>query len=113
MIYLDNSATTKQDSRVTDLMVACMKEDFGNPSSLHRMGMNAEKLVKEARKQLASAAGRPDDRIVFNSGGTESDNTAIFGAAKAGRRRGKRIVTSKVEHPAVLEAVRALMEKRK
>ena len=110
MIYLDNSATTKQDSRVTDLMVACMKEDFGNPSSLHRMGMNAEKLVKEARKQLAAAAGRPDDRIVFNSGGTESDNTAIFGAAKAGRRRGKRIVTSKVEHPAVLEAVRALEE---
>ena len=71
MIYLDNSATTKQDSRVTDLMIRCMTENFGNPSSLHRMGMNAEKLLKEARKQLEKAAGRPEDRIVFTSGGTE------------------------------------------
>ena len=110
MIYLDNSATTKQDSRVTDLMIRCMTENFGNPSSLHRMGMNAEKLLKEARKQLEKAAGRPEDRIVFTSGGTESDNTALFGAAKAGRRRGKRIVTTQVEHPAVLETLRALEE---
>ena len=110
MIYLDNSATTRQDDAVTELMVSCMKETFGNPSSLHRMGLDAEKLLKQARRQIREAAGRGEDRVIFTSGGTESDNMAIFGAAKAGRRRGKRIVTTAVEHPAVLESVRALEE---
>ena len=103
MIYLDNSATTKQHPEVTKLMVACMEEDYGNPSSLHRMGLEAEKLVKRARRQVLEAAGRPHDQLVFTSGGTEADNMAIFGAAKAGRRKGNRIVTTAVEHPAVLE----------
>ncbi len=108
MIYLDNSATTKQDPKVTELMISCMQEFYGNPSSLHRMGLEAEKLVKQARRQILTAAGRPDDQVVFTSGGTEADNMAIFGAAKAGRRKGKRIVTTAVEHPAVLEPVAAL-----
>lgn len=110
MIYLDNSATTRQDPQVTDLMLSCMKESYGNPSSLHRMGLDAERLVKTARKQLREASGRSEDRIVFTSGGTEADNMALFGAARAGRRKGKRIVTTAVEHPAVLETVRALEE---
>ena len=110
MIYLDNSATTRQDPAVTELMLRCMQEDYGNPSSLHRMGLEAEKLLKHARRQLQKASGRAGDNIVFTSGGTESDNMAIFGAAKAGRRRGNRIVTTAVEHPAVLEPVRALEE---
>lgn len=108
MIYLDNSATTRQDDAVTELMVRCMREDFGNPSSLHRLGLNAEKLVKAARAQVLEAAGRPGDTLIFTSGGTESDNTAIFGAAKAGRRRGRKIVTSAAEHPAVLECCESL-----
>lgn len=110
MIYLDNSATTRQDPAVTELMLRCMQEQFGNPSSLHRMGLDAEKLIKTARTQIAEAAGGSDWRVVFTSGGTEADNTAIFGAAKAGRRRGRRIITTAAEHPAVLECCRALAE---
>ena len=108
MIYLDNSATTKQDPLVTERMIRCMEETYGNPSSLHRMGLDAEKAVKQARKEVAEAAARTADQVVFTSGGTEADNMAIFGAAKAGRRRGRRIVTSAVEHPAVLESCAAL-----
>lgn len=107
MIYLDNSATTQQLPEVTEQMLEYMNECFGNPSSLHRLGLQAEKGVKTARKQLQDAfpAG---GRAVFTSGGTEADNMALFGAAKAGRRRGRRIVTTKVEHPAVLECCAAL-----
>lgn len=89
-------------------MLTCMEEHYGNPSSLHRMGLEAEKIVKRARTQLAQAAGAVPGQVIFTSGGTESDNTAIFGAAKAGRRRGKRIVTTAVEHPAVLETMTVL-----
>lgn len=110
MIYLDNSATTMQHPQVTERMTQYMGSLYGNPSSLHRMGLEAEKALKLARKQLAEAAGRPRDRIVFTSGGTEADNMALFGAAKAGRRRGKRVVTTEVEHPAVLECCRQLRD---
>lgn len=110
MVYLDNSATTKQYKEVTDAMVECMVEDFGNPSSMHRLGINAEKKVKNARNQVASALGVKADEIIFTSGGTESDNTAIFGAAYAKKRRGNRLITSQVEHPAVLEAFKKLEE---
>ena len=85
-----------------------MEENYGNPSSLHRMGLEAEKAVKQARRELAEAAGKKDWQICFTSGGTESDNMAIFGAAKAGRRQGRRIVTTAVEHPAVLECCQML-----
>ena len=108
MIYLDNSATTKQHALVTERMVRCMEDVYGNPSSLHRMGLDAEKMVKQARKEVSEASGIAGAQVVFTSGGTEADNMAIFGAAKAGRRRGKRIVTSAVEHPAVLESCAAL-----
>lgn len=108
MIYLDNSATTKQHALVTERMVRCMEDVYGNPSSLHRMGLDAEKMVKQARKEVSEASGIAGTQVVFTSGGTEADNMAIFGAAKAGRRKGRRIVTSAVEHPAVLESCAAL-----
>ena len=108
MIYLDNSATTKQYKEVTEIMVKCMEEDFGNPSSMHRLGITTEKIVRKARKQVADTFGCNDDEILFTSGGTESDNTAIFGAAKSRARFGKKIITTKVEHPAVLEACKRL-----
>lgn len=103
MIYLDNSATTKQHPSVTAAMVSCMEEDFGNPSSLHRAGLTAEKIVKEARKKVLGSMGIAGGDLVFTSGGTESDNMAILGAAKAMKRRGNKVVTTSVEHPAVLE----------
>ena len=115
MIYLDNSATTKQHPEVTEIMVKLMTEDFGNPSSLYRLGVDAEKLVKTARSNLAaglSYGGNKDfaktGSVVFTSGGTEADNMAIFGAAKALRRKGNKIITTAVEHPAVLECCEQL-----
>ena len=107
-VYLDNSSTTRQHDFVTELMVKMMREDFGNPSSLHRMGVTAEKALKAARKQTALSLGAGENEIYFTSGGTEGDNTAIFGAWEAGKRAGNKILTSAVEHPAVLEACRRL-----
>ena len=103
MIYIDNSATTKQYPQVTETMVKYMEEYFGNPSSMYQLGLDSEKAVKHARKQVEEAMGAGNGTLIFTSGGTEADNTAIFGAARALRRRGNRIITSAVEHPAVLE----------
>jgi cysteine desulfurase len=108
LIYLDNSATTKPYKEVIDETIRYMETDFGNPSSLHRMGINAEKAMKEARKSVAASIGVKEDEIYFTSGGTEADNTAIFGAAQARRRKGSKIITSLVEHPAVLESCKKL-----
>lgn len=108
MIYLDNSATTRQHDQVTEIMLKYMKEDFGNPSSLYSLGVASEKAVKEARKKLMKAMERQQGDVYFTSGGTEADSMAVFGAANARKRRGNRIITSKVEHPAVLEAFRRL-----
>lgn len=110
MIYLDNSATTRQHDQVTDTMLTYMREDFGNPSSLYSLGITAEKAVKEARKKVMKAMGRKAGTVYFTSGGTEADSMAIFGTAMARKRRGRGIVTSKVEHPAVLEACGRLEE---
>lgn len=108
MIYLDNSATTKQHKAVTEVMVKHMEETFGNPSSLYQLGVDSEKSIKAARKQLTQAFSMPEGNVTFTSGGTEADNMAIFGAAKALRRAGNRIVTSEVEHPAVLDCCKRL-----
>ena len=105
MIYLDNSATTKQYPQVTEIMVRCMEEDFGNPSSLYQLGVDSEKIVKQARKNVADGS---DHRVVFTSGGTEADNMAVLGAARTMKRLGNRIVTTAVEHPAVLECCKSL-----
>lgn len=108
MIYLDNSATTKQYRQVTEVMVKYMEQHYGNPSSLYQLGVDSEKALKTARRQVQDAMGLSDGKIYFTSGGTEADNMAIFGAAKAMKRRGNRIITSSVEHPAVLECCRQL-----
>lgn len=116
MIYLDNSATTKQYNEVTGEMLRYMENDFGNPSALYQLGLDAEKAVKTARAQVLEAGkfspGYPDGcDIVFTSGGTEADNMAIFGAAECMKRMGRRIITTAVEHPAVLECCRNLESK--
>lgn len=108
MIYLDNSATTRQYPEVTREMLRYMDEFYGNPSSLYQLGVDSEKAVKKARTALQKAIGMEDGRVYFTSGGTEADNMAIFGAARALKRRGRRIVTTAVEHPAVLECCKEL-----
>lgn len=107
-VYLDNSATTRQYDQVTDAMAASMRDCFGNPSSLHAMGLAAEKEVRKARKAIASSLACHEDEIIFTSGGTESDNMALLSTAQARRREGKRIITTRVEHPAVLETCKVL-----
>lgn len=107
-VYLDNSATTRQYDQVTDLMVEMMRDNFGNPSSLHNLGVDAEKQVRKGRKALASALSASEDEIYFTSGGTEADNTVLNGVAQAKKRIGKKIITTAVEHPAILEPAKRL-----
>ena len=107
-VYLDNSATTRQYDQVTDAMIEMMKEAYGNPSSLHLMGVEAEKKVRAARKIFAQSIGASEDEVYFTSGGTESDNTVLSGVAESRKRMGKKIITTKVEHPAILEPARRL-----
>lgn len=107
-VYLDNSATTKPYSEVISETIRYMDTEFGNPSSLHRMGIAAEKTLKVARKSIAASLGAKDEEIYFTAGGTEADNMALFGAAYAKKRRGNKIITSKIEHPAILESCRRL-----
>lgn len=110
-IYMDNAATTRPYKEVVELMGQVMREEYGNPSSIHSMGLLAEKVVNQARNRLAEALDVEAAEIVFTSGGTESDNMAIIGAARMKRRSGRRIITSKVEHPAVIEAFKYLETK--
>lgn len=108
MVYLDNSATTRQYDEVTDAMLRTMRESFGNPSSLHALGLEAEKEVRAARRSLAKTVGAAEDELFFTSCGTESDNTVMMGAAQARKRTGKKIIVSAVEHPAILEPAKRL-----
>lgn len=106
--YLDNSATTKVYPEVAELMNKIMLEDYGNPSSVHTKGVEAEKYVTEATKRIAKALKVNEKEIIFTSGGTESDNLALIGAAMAYKRAGNHIITSKIEHPAILNTVKFL-----
>ena len=108
LVYLDNSATTRQYDQVTAAMTEAMRDNFGNPSSLHSLGLKAEKEVKTARRSIAKALGAGEDEIYFTSCGTESDNTVLMGAAQAKKRKGKKIIVSAVEHPAILEPAKRL-----
>lgn len=108
MIYLDNSATTRQYDEVTEMMTKYMQEDFGNPSSLHSLGVHGERGIKMARKQLAQSLNCSEIEIAFTSGGTESDNLALFGICQMRKRRGTKVITSQIEHPAVLESCKKL-----
>ena len=99
--YFDNAATTAVFPEVKDLMIKLMEEDYGNPSSLHMKGVEAEKYIKQAASQIAKELKCQEKEIVFTSGGTESNNLAIIGSAMAHRRAGKHIITSVVEHASV------------
>lgn len=107
-IYLDNSATTRAYDSVGDLVRKVMCEDYGNPSSMHVKGMQAEKYIKETQETLAKLMKVPSKEIFFTSGGTESDNLALIGAARANHRAGKHLITSAIEHPAIINAMRYL-----
>lgn len=99
--YFDNSATTKVEESVKHIMVKTMMEDYGNPSSLHMRGVEAEQYVKKAREIIASTLKCQEKEIYFTSGGTESNNMALIGVAMANKRRGNHIITTSVEHPSV------------
>lgn len=107
-VYLDNSATTRPYDEVIDLMAELQREHYGNPSSLHTAGIDAERRVREARKAFAGAIGADESEVYFTSGGTESDNTVLSGVCQSRRRAGKKIITTAVEHPAVLEPAERL-----
>lgn len=110
LVYLDNSATTRQYDKVTEEMINLMKEDYGNPSSLHEMGILAEKRLKESRKILAKSLNAETSEVFFTSGGTEADNTVLFGVSQGRKRSGNKIITTTVEHPAILEPCKRLEE---
>lgn len=102
MIYLDNSATTRPCAEAVAAMTEMLTECWGNPSSLHALGMNAARKLTEARRQVAGALGAEPERVFFTSGGTEADNWAFAAAARRLGKRGRHIVTTAVEHHAVL-----------
>lgn len=107
-VYLDNSATTKVLDRVAQTMYDVMTKYYGNPSSLHRKGIEAEKLIRKAREIIAQALGVKPGEIYFTSGGTESNNLAIKGAAYSMRRLGNHLITTAIEHPSVLDTFKQL-----
>ncbi len=107
-VYLDNSATTKPHEKVIEAMMDCLNNNYGNPSSLHKMGVHAEKSVKNARRIIADTLQINESEFYFTSGGTESNNIALYGAAKALRRKGHKIITTQIEHPAVLNVFKDL-----
>lgn len=107
--YLDNSATTRCSERARDIMVKVLMEDFGNPSSLHTMGMTAEGYIKRAKEQIAKTLKAEEKEILFTSGGTESNNLALIGTALANKRAGNHIITTSIEHASV-SAVAACLE---
>ena len=109
-IYLDNSGTTKAYDSVGELVKKVLCEDYGNPSSMHMKGVSAEKYVKEARETLAKIWKVQEKEVFFTSGGTESDNLALIGAARANRRAGNHLITSSIEHPAIINTMRYLEE---
>jgi len=107
-IYLDYNATTPLDANVLEAMLPYLREHFGNPSSGHWFGAQAKAAVERARQQVAALLGADPSEVVFTSGGSESDNWAIKGIAEANRERGHHIITSQIEHPAVLNTCRYL-----
>ena len=109
-VYLDNSATTKCYEEAGDLVRRIMCEDYGNPSSMHMKGVEAEKYIKEAKATFAKIWKVQEKEVFFTSGGTESDNLAVIGAARANQRAGKHLITSAIEHPAIINTMRYLEE---
>lgn len=110
-VYLDNSATTKCLPSVAALMTKIMCEDYGNPSSMHRKGVESEKYIRYAKEVIARTLKVQEKEILFTSGGTESDNIALIGTAFANCRAGNHIITTRIEHPAILQTC-AYLEKQ-
>ncbi|MBQ1282074.1 MAG: cysteine desulfurase [Oscillospiraceae bacterium] len=108
MIYLDNSATTKPCAAAVAAMTDALERCWGNPSALHAGGIEAAHMLKAARKAVAEKLGAEEDRVFFTSGGTEADNWAIFSTAERLGKRGKHIVTTAIEHHAVLHPIKKL-----
>ena len=104
-VYLDNSATTRAYGCVGELVKKVMCEDYGNPSSMHHKGIEAEQYLRYAKETLAKLLKVNEKEILFTSGGTESDNIALIGAAMANHRRGRHLVTTRMEHPAILQTM--------
>ncbi|GHU40378.1 cysteine desulfurase [Clostridia bacterium] len=110
-VYFDNAATTRCSEAVVKCMEQVFRKEYANPSSLHKKGFLAEQQIRTAREQIAKTLKAKEQEIFFVSGGTESDNLAILGAAAANNRRGKHLITSKIEHPAVRESFLSLESK--
>lgn len=108
MMYLDNSSTTKPFPEVLQSFLKVASDYFGNPSSLHGLGMQAERLLTQAREQIARLLEVKPTEVIFTSGGTEGNNLAIKGAAWQHQQRGRHIITTAIEHPSVTEACRQL-----
>ena len=108
MIYLDNSATTKPCPQAVEAMTNALTENWGNPSALYGFGIDAARQLRQARHTVAAALGAEPDRVFFTSGGTEADNWALFGTAKRLGKRGKHIVTTAIEHHAILNSMKEL-----
>ena len=109
-VYLDNSATTRCFDEVAELMTKIMCEDYGNPSSLHRKGVQAEQYIRYAKETIAKNLKVNEKEIFFTSGGTESDNLALRGCAYANCRAGRHLITTQIEHPAILQTMKQLEE---
>lgn len=108
IVYLDNAATTKLDNNVFNEMIPYLTENYGNSSSIYKLGKQSKKAIEESRNKIAKILNCDPKEIYFTSGGTESDNIAIKGIAKSYKNKGNHIITSKIEHPAVLETCRQL-----
>ena len=109
-VYLDNSATTRMDSGVLEEMIPFLSDNYGNASSVYSIGRLSKKAIEDSREKVANILNCRPDEIYFTSGGSESDNTAIKGIARANREKGKHIITSKIEHLAVLDTCKKLEE---
>ena len=109
-VYLDNSATTRVFLDVAELVKKLMCEEYGNPSSLHRKGVQAENYLRDAKQTFAKILKCNEKEVFFTSGGTESDNLALIGCAMANRRRGQHLITTQIEHPAILQTMKYLEE---
>ncbi|WP_411676039.1 cysteine desulfurase family protein [Caproicibacter sp.] len=107
-LYFDNSSTTRVCREAAEKVMETMTENYGNPSSLHSLGFRAERAMDEARAAVAARLGAEKEEIYFTSGGTESNNIALFGAAHALKKRGNHIVTTQIEHPSVLNVMKRL-----
>ena len=107
-MYFDNAATTRLDDEVLQEMLPYLKENYGNASSIYKLGRESRKAVEESREKISKVLNCKPNEIYFTAGGSESDNTAIKGIAKANKKKGNHIITSKIEHPAVLETCKQL-----